>query len=282
MQVMEVFDRLMRQKEIPGMKFPNKTMTSSLLLTAGLLCQSVSAQDIVLYGVHFPPYMIDSAIMPATESMHKDQAMYGMDVDLVRQAYASQGVTVHFKPMPWKRSMRNLEAGVGLGAVSCRPLPSRHDFAIFSQKISHSASVFITRSGHFAPSAYPMSTAKHHHTMAMNGWSQATLLEQANISYHTVSSVEQGFNLLLHRNQGVFLTERAGAHFEARRLGIEDQLSFYQVSDLTEQNYAVCFSKQYPNANKWRDILDKGLDKVKATGEWGDIVERYRPADKVN
>ncbi|REG81008.1 substrate-binding periplasmic protein [Marinomonas pollencensis] len=262
------------------MKYLNKSMINGLLLIIGLCCQGASAktQHIVLYGVHFPPYMIDASIMPATESENKGQAVYGMDVDLVRQAYATQGVTVTFQLMPWKRSMRNVAAGVGLGAVSCRPLLSRKKFAFFSQKISQFPSVFVTRNGYFEAGAYPMSIAKTEQTMAMNGWAQATLLEQAHIAYHTVGSVEQGLNLLLHRDQNVFLTARAGAEFEARRLGIEDQLSFYEVSDLTKHYYTVCFSKQYPNAEKWRDILDKGLDEVRKNGEWQAIVGRYRPA----
>ncbi|GAA0825969.1 hypothetical protein GCM10009112_02640 [Marinomonas arenicola] len=257
------------------MKYLNRSTINSVLL-AGLFCQGANAQDITLYGVHFPPYMIDSSILPATDDVNKDAGVYGMDIDLVRQAYATQGVTVHFELMPWKRIMRNLQAGVGLGAVSCRPLPSRHDFARFSQIISQSRSVFITRRDYLAPGAYPMATAKKHHTMAMNGWAQATLLENAKIDYHTVGSIAQGFNLLLRRNQDVFLTERAGAYFEARRLGIEDKLSFYEVSDLAEQHYTVCFSKHYPNADKWRVILDKGLDEVKANGEWREILKRYR------
>ena len=258
------------------MKSLKRQVGSLVMLIAGLFCQSASAQKIVLYGVHFPPYMIDSSILPPSGEGAKNNAVYGKDIDLVRQAYASQGVSVSFKLMPWKRSMRNLEAGVGLGAVSCRPLPSRQKFAIFSQQISQSSSVFITRKDYLPAGIYPMVTAEQHHIMAMNGWAQATLLESAKINYHTVGSVEQGFNLLLRRDQDVFLTERSGAYFEARRLGIEDQLSFYEVSDLTTQHYTVCFSKHYPDAEKWRDVLDKGLDEVRANGQWKEIVQRYR------
>lgn len=237
--------------------------------------QQANAQALVLYALHLPPHMIDASIDPPPKGTVPRRAVYGVDVDLIRAAYATQGVTVNFKFMPWKRIIRNIEAGEVLGAASCRVLSSRNKFAFFSQAVSQSVSAFVTRRSYLDGQAPSLKTLAKHSIVAVNGWSQTNILDNAHLSYTSVSGLKQGFNLILRRNQDVFATERDSAIFEAKRLGMFDQLSFYDVEGLNNQEYSVCFSKKYPNAEYWRDVLNRGLDQLKASGEWNVIAARY-------
>lgn len=237
--------------------------------------QQANAQALVLYALHLPPHMIDASIDPPPKGTVPRRAAYGADVELIRAAYATQGVTVHFKFMPWKRIIRNVEAGEILGAASCRVLSSRNKFAFFSQAVSQSVSAFVTRRSYLDGQAPSLKTLANYNIIAVNGWSQTNILDNAHLSYTSVSGLKQGFNLILRRNQDVFATERDSAIFEAKRLGLFDQLSFYDMEGLNNQEYSVCFSKKYPNAEYWRDVLNRGLDQLKASGEWNVIAARY-------
>lgn len=258
------------------MRARKHALICSLCCALALLCQPLAAQELTLYTLHLPPHMIDSRLIPPKDKANQGHAVYGFDVDIVRAAFAIEGVAVHFKLMPWKRIMRDTEAGIILGAVSCRPLPSREKFAYFSDSVSRSANTLVTRK-HFLDGQTPISLEmlKQYKTIAVNGWSQTNILANAAVPFMRVNGLSQGFNVLLRRNQDVFMTEQDGAIFEANRLGLLDKVSFYDVADLADQHYAVCLSKKYPEAKKWRDLLNKGLTHIKANGEWNVILKRY-------
>jgi polar amino acid transport system substrate-binding protein len=116
---------------------------------------------------------------------------------------------------------------------------------------------------------------KKYNVAAVNGWSQTNILDSADIPYSSVSGLEQGINVLLRRNQDVFMTERDSAIFAAKRMQVIDSLSFYDVSELGLDHYTTCFSRSYPEAEKWRDVLNKGLKELGASGKREEILKKY-------
>ncbi|WP_417537643.1 substrate-binding periplasmic protein [Marinomonas sp.] len=233
------------------------------------------AEEIVLHTIHLPPHIIDSNILPAPASFGDVGDVYGFDVDVLRAAYATQGVTVRIELTPWKRIMRDVEAGLVLGAVSCRQLPVRDKFALFSDHLSDSANAFVTRRGHLDGQSPTLALLHKYNVAAVNGWAQSDILNGAKLPYSLVSGLDQGINVVLRRNQDIFMTERDSAIFASKRMGVFDQLSFYDVEGVGRDHYDVCFSKAFPDAEKWRDILNKGLDVLDKSGQRDAIFQRY-------
>ncbi|WP_137170599.1 ABC transporter substrate-binding protein [Marinomonas sp. FW-1] len=253
--------------------FP-RFLISCLLGFLFIPATAIHAKEIVLHTIHLPPHIIDPDIIPPPEGFDED-AVYGFDVDILRAAYATQGVQVRIELTPWKRIMRDVEKGLVLGAVSCRRLPGRETFALFSAPLSDSSNAFVTRRGFLDGETPNLALLNQYHVAAVNGWSQTDILQGADIPYYSVPGLDQGINLVLRRNKEVFMTERDSAMFAARRMGVIDQLSFYDVFGVGLDHYAVCFSKKYPNAEKWRDLLNKGLMELNESGERDVIFERY-------
>ncbi|MBU1294905.1 MAG: transporter substrate-binding domain-containing protein [Gammaproteobacteria bacterium] len=257
------------------MKGANHFLISCTLGCLLMPATSIYAEEIVLHTIHLPPHIIDSAELPPPSDFGQVEAVYGFDVDVLRAAYATQGVTVRIELTPWKRIMRDVEEGLILGAVSCRPLPIREKFAFFSTPLSDSANAFVTRRSFLDDDVSTLAVLKKFHVSAVNGWSQTDILDSAKIPYSSVSGLDQGINLVLRRNQDIFMTERDSAIFAAQRMGVIDQLSFYDVAELGLDYYSGCFSKKYPDAEKWRDVLNKGLKELDENGKRDEIFKRY-------
>lgn len=253
----------------------HKVLITCLLLFIGLYNQNLQAQEITLYGIHFPPHVIDSNIIPQLPLIDKNNTMYGIDVDLVREAYASQGVVVHFELMAWKRIMRNVEAGIVLGAITCRQVYPRTLFSIFSDHVTVSRHALVTRKYFLDQQEYSLQMLKKFKNVAVEGWSQTSVLKEADIPFSLVDNLKQGFNVILRRGQEVLVVERDNAIYMANKLGIQDQVSFYDLSVNENNYYPVCFSQDYPDAEKWRNILNKGLDVIESNGVKQKIFQRY-------
>lgn len=247
----------------------------ALCIIGTLFCRMVQAEEVVLYTVHFPPYTIDSKEVPSSTPLKHDDGLYGLDVDLIRAAYATQGVSVRYKIMPWTRVMRDVEAGLILGGISCHPLPSREPYSLFSDPVSRSSLAFVTRRNFLSDGSHSLQELKKYKTLVVNGWAPMNILDANGIPYSIVNEDRQGLTLLLRRNHDVFMTGKESIAYVANTLGIADQLSFYNITDMEYKYYTVCFSQSYKGASMWRDKLNKGLQAIKQSGESRAIYVRY-------
>lgn len=248
---------------------------TALWIIGALFCRMSQAEEIVLYTLHFPPYTIDSKEVPSATPLEYDDGLYGLDVDLIRAAYATQGVSVRYKIMPWTRVMRDVEAGLILGGISCHPVTSRESFSLFSDPVSRSSLALVTRRDFLSAGSHSLQELKNYKTLVVNGWAPMNILDANGIDYSLVNEDRQGLTLLLRRNHDVFMTGKESIAFEANVLGISDQLSLYDITGMEYKYYTVCFSRSYKDASMWRDKLNKGLEAIKQSGKSRAIYIRY-------
>nr|WP_275412753.1 transporter substrate-binding domain-containing protein [Marinomonas ostreistagni] len=240
------------------------------------MCTTSVAEEITLYTIHFPPYSIDANLVPAVEPISYPDNMYGSDIDLIRAAMATQGIEVKFEILPWKRIMRDVKAGQSLGAVSCRPMAERDSFALFSNTVSYSAMVMATQKDFLGEQkVQPLEVLRKHRPVVIAGWAQEVLLTSAEIAFTDVNNIAQGAALVLHRDQDVFVTDKESLLYVLDQLGIEQKFSFYQIEGIDHDNYTVCFSRGYPDAHRYLQALNRGLDEIKRSGHMASIFERY-------
>jgi polar amino acid transport system substrate-binding protein len=109
----------------------------------------------------------------------------------------------------------------------------------------------------------------------VSGYSQQSMLESRGIKYTAASSLTQGLNLVQHRDQDVFFSGWEGAAYEAKGLGYLDKLIFTRPTTVTVKDFHVCFSKKYAESDKWRLLLNKGLEKIRIQGQMTSIKQKY-------
>ncbi|SHF38461.1 amino acid ABC transporter substrate-binding protein, PAAT family [Marinomonas polaris DSM 16579] len=247
----------------------------ALWIIGTLFCRMLKAEEVVLYTVHFPPYTIDSKEVPSPTPLENDDGLYGLDVDLIRAAYKTQGISVQYKIMPWSRVMRDIEAGLILGGISCHPIPERESFAIFSDPVSLSSLALVTRRDFLSEGSHSLQELKNYKTLVVNGWAPMNILDANGVGYSLVNEDRQGLTLLLRRNHDVFMTGKESIAYDANLLGVSDQLSLYDIKDLEYSYYTVCFSQFYKKARMWRDKLNVGLESIKKSGVSKAIYASY-------
>lgn len=250
----------------------------SLLLMALMLSinTQVHAETIELYGIHFPPYAIDSQIVQSFPENKSPDGIYGVDIELIREAYQTQDIDVTFKMGPWKRIMRDVEQGLILGAVSCRPITSRANFSYFSDPVSFSTMVMATPKDYFgSQSQLSLDVLFDQKTITNAGWAQEAVLTHHGISYSVVNGISQGVALVLHRNQDVFMTDKESLIYVLDQMDVRDQFSFYNINNIDYKDYSVCFSKKYPDSKRLLHALNQGLRVLKETGRTQALYDEY-------
>lgn len=253
----------------------NRYCYVSLLIFVALFCQISKAEEVVLYTIHFPPYTIDSKEIPSPTPLEYDDGLYGLDVDLIRAAYETQGVSVRYKVMPWTRVIRDIEAGLILGGISCLPVPSRKSFSFYSDPVSQTSFTLVTRRDFLPEGAHLLQELKNYKTIVVNGWATMKTLDANGVDYSLVKEDRQGLSLILRRNQDVFMTGLESISYEANLLGVLDQLSFYNIANLDNKQFTVCFSRSYRGSEILRDKLNIGLGNIKKSGVSRAIYARY-------
>ncbi|GAB3486693.1 substrate-binding periplasmic protein [Marinomonas epiphytica] len=237
---------------------------------------AVLADSIILNVLHQPPYVIDSSELSESSKRSSPHRFYGVDVEIVRAAYASQGVQVQFKDDAWQRTLRDVKIGRTLGSLACRHVPEREAFAWFSDEVVSSSYALIAPHGRVLEDRIDLTEFGQFNSInVVHGWSQGQYLDKAGFSYRTVGGLEQGLNLVANRPQEVFFTEYLSALYLANQLGLRKELSFHLVKGIDVGGMAVCFSKAFPESKKWQEVLNKGLKEIRLNGQWQAIWNRY-------
>jgi polar amino acid transport system substrate-binding protein len=250
------------------------------LFASMLLSPFSVGQTLTLSAEHYPPYTIDVSTDTDTTNLAitniDGKKMHaGLDIELIRHAYAVMGVDTKFKFSPWKRVMRNVRLGNILGGISCRRTKSREAFADFSNPVSQSGLAFITRSDFKGKIPQYLAGLKSLNVVIVSGYAQQSMLESRRINYSTASSLTQGLNLVQHRDYDVFFSGWEGSAYEAKRLGYLDKLVFTRPATIATNAFHVCFSKMYAESGKWRLVLNEGLEKIRIQGAMTTIKQKY-------
>jgi len=273
----QLYDRPLYKKPQQGFSFMvyQHFIKKILLLTCLLVSQYSNAQVLTLFAEHYPPYTIDFKANPSIPKAEDQALASGMDIELIRAAYASMGHEAKFEFRPWKRVMRNVELGHALGGISCRKTPERFKFANFSEPLSQTRMVFVTNTKFERNIPRSIEDLAKLKVVIVSGYSQQSMLESRNIKHSLASSVTQGINLVKHRDQDVFFSSWEGTAYEAQRLGLRDELLFSLPVENNTKTYHVCFSKKFPESDKWLSILNKGLIRIKEQGIMKQIRYKY-------
>lgn len=261
------------------LKFKAATLWHAFLLLMALSPCSFGG-SLTLYAEHYPPYTIDAnkegALTPLTMPSPDTKGKHaGLDIELIRHAYAAMGVDINFKFSPWKRVMRNVEMGSVLGGISCRKTKPRAVFSNFSTPVSQSRLAFITRSNYEGKPLQDIDALSSLNVVIVSGYSQQSMLESRSVKYTSASSVTQALNLVRHRDQDVFFSGWEGAAYEAKRLGYIKELEFTGLMAGAVKTYHVCFSKKFAESDKWRIVLNEGLEKISNDGLMTAIKKKY-------
>ncbi len=95
-------------------------------------------------------------------------------------------------------------------------------------------------------------------------------------------ALENNITKLIHGKIDVILGEEMVIWYTAKTLGIEDQIMIAEVDDsemdspiFESLRMSVGFHLSNPKAQEYADILSTGLEQIKKSGEFDQILEKY-------
>ena len=245
----------------------SQRVQKSLLLSVLFSCHvSAWGQTVTIPVVNFPPYIIISPM---------ENTISGMDIRIVREAFAQRNIDTKFVSRPWLSIMQGMQAGSTLGTVSCSRRPERVSFMLFSDELSTTNRAVISRTEldtHAIESIYDL---MDYRVVAVKGWDMEQQLLELNIPHQQISSISDGLNAVINDTSDLFYVSDYPAMYQARLQGIHKQLKVTNIVSEPLVPLHVCFSKKNPEARSLMQEFNQGLQAIKRNGTYQAIRNEY-------
>ncbi|MDX1497065.1 MAG: transporter substrate-binding domain-containing protein [Salinisphaeraceae bacterium] len=246
----------------------------ALILVLSLLCSLAHAQPTVRFANgEWLPYQGEQ--LP----------QHGFITQLVKEAFASQGVSVKYDFLPWKRGYELARKGEYHGTFMWRYSEERAEDFYFSAPIIDNRTVMFHRKE---------LDFEWHSNDALVGYLIGGTLgydygfnDHPGVDIDWVESDKVNFKKLIHGRIDLFaLDERVGYHilnseFTAKKAS----MITHSVGPEEAIEYHVLISRSKPNAHLLLEILNAGLSTLRASGRYAEIVEggaSYQKAESGN
>ncbi|WP_067211799.1 substrate-binding periplasmic protein [Marinomonas aquimarina] len=242
--------------------FPLVTSCLCLFSSATLRAQ----EALTFYVVSYPPYIIVS---------EDTQQISGIDVDVTRAAFASQGVSVEFKTMPWNRVVKSIEQGRILGTLSCSQRPGREEYMYFSDELSAVSRAVVSRKELVTDDITQLLDLSDYSVVTVDGWGMQKQLQSLNIAHQTSPDLSGAIKAVRYRNIDLLYMASYPAQYYVKQLGVEKDLKVTPLHDELSLSLYVCISSDYPNSDHVLTTVNNGLQQIKENGLYDQIRSRY-------
>lgn len=199
----------------------------------------------------------------------------GMSVDIVRAALKSVGIEAIFESMPYARLLQEVQAGKYVGGFNVAREPSREDAFLWGREM-----LFLARAHYY-----------HHRARALKASSAAGLRNGERVG--VILGYEYG--QIFHENDRISKVwgKRHDQLLRMLQAGRVDTVIVFEktanllLDDMKLQDDVfaafpsepsriyVAFSRRHPEARQYLQKLDEGLARIKASGEYQTILDRY-------
>ena len=202
---------------------------------------------------------------------------YGMTSDIVKQAFALEGVKVIYRFRPWTRAYEEAKQGV---AAQATPLwtktPERmHDF-LYSDVILTLPEVFFVRKGEQIKWTN-MQDLGAYKIGAMLGYRYGfeSLEHKGKIVIERISSLEDNFKKLLSHRVDAVIEELDVGLFTLKKMGISGKV-VASPKAFSSKDYSLIVGKKAKDAKEIIRIFNQGLLKLKQSGRFQKILDASR------
>lgn len=241
------------------------TLTSLLVLASVTHGDTNEVQaPLTFFAVDYPPYIM------ATEV-----PVYGMDVDVVKAAFAASGVPVEINMMPWNRIVKSIKLGTIPGTISCSKRPYRLEYMLFSDPTSEIKRIAMSKRSLNTDQINVLQDLNKVSVTTVEGWGMQNQLVRLKIPHSTAPTIESALQAVIHRNIDVLYMAELPALYYAEKLDHLDAMKVTAFHDQTALPLHLCVSKAYPNAQQIVDSFNQGLERIKSTGQYESIRQHY-------
>jgi polar amino acid transport system substrate-binding protein len=240
-------------------KIKSAILAVSMVMTATY----VGAETITMTNGEWAPYM--------SQKLKHD----GFVSDLVVQAFKKEGVDVKWVFLPWKRAFEEAKSGKYAGSAIWGKTDERAKDFLFTKGVVTLKNVFFIKKG----SNFSWNTIddlKNKKLGGIIGYAYGGGIDKAEkagiIKINRIGNNAGNYKKLVAGRLDAVLDAVQVGYTTARQAGVGDQVEPYK-KPFESREYSVIISKKTPNAAKLVETFNKGLDALKASGEYDAILK---------
>lgn len=216
--------------------------------------------------VNYPPYIIIS---------DDGESISGIDIEITKKAFAMVGIDVDFSYLPWKRIVKSMQLGLIPGTVSCSRRPSRIPYMLFSDELTSTSRIVLSRKELDTSSIHSIRDLANFSVVSVDGWGMEQQLIALGIPHTTAPDIEGGLKAVRYRNIDLLYMAEYPALYQAKKLGIRKDVKVTPIVTEPVLPLYLCLSKQYPESQELLLKFNQGLQQIKANGTYQAIRAKY-------
>lgn len=196
--------------------------------------------------------------------------------DIVKEAFANEGVEVVYEYYPWKRSYEYAKNGKVAGTFPWSKTAEReNEFVINNKCIFKDEDVYFhLKSKEFVWNS--IEDLKGYKLGAVLGYKQVEKYKNAGLEYEAAVNEEINFKKMLRGRVDIFEASKyVGNNVISNTFSSVDKEKFtYDPKPVAENKFYILFGKNETN-KKLANIFDKGLKKLIDSGRYQEIENQY-------
>lgn len=209
----------------------------------------------------FPPQKI---------SLPSETTFPGYDIEIIQEAFLSQGLATEFSFFPWKRAYLLVESGEFDALCSCSWRPERDKAFWYSEEMGNvSKGIFSIESQAFNA----LSDLRDHKVGVVSGYNLEEELKVAGISdIQSVVSDTLLLNLLLYKRVEAIYSYENTVNSLLKVMSPRPRIMFRQIENAP---YYLCISRAHKGGEALVGKFNSGLQKLRSEGRYQSIIQRY-------
>lgn len=247
------------------------------LFLAVLSASSSPADDpapLHLSCIDFPPYKI----APDEAGADGVPLKPGMDVEIIKAAFAGSSLQPEFDFMPFKRAIELAARGDYAGICGCSRSAEREKSFLFSEPVNRVSLGLFAGAKEDLDGISTIADLAGRHVIMVNGYVLEKELRTAGANLSFVPDDRQAGIMLDHRPHFILAGFRQPIEYHRERAGLTRPLFFRELS--SGPNF-LCLSRAYPDAARVMSIFNDGLKRINEDGSYATILDGYRATGTV-
>lgn len=225
-----------------------------------------SARDLIVVGEAWPPF-----------EFKEGSDATGIDVDIAKAIFDKMGIPYQMKILPWARAWAMVEKGEADAVFSTSRKSKREPYLYYPKEDMWTSSfVFFVAKDKKKDSFDGYNDAQGLTVGVVKGNSYNDDFWAAKLKTEESVDLPSALKKLASGRIDLLPADKTVGLYSLKQLGLQDKVTFYEFS-LFSKGYPMPFAKKssYPNLEEVSKQFEMELLKLKASGEYGKIREKW-------
>lgn len=196
----------------------------------------------------------------------------GFDIEILRESFKFSEKTLVTKFYPWKRAFQVAQNAQVDGLCSCSYSKEREEYFLFSNELGRTSIGIYTKADEHITKLSDIKNDKKHVVGVVRGYELERELAEQKIS---TSLGSDDFSLLKMLEADRFFGVYSYKVVVSELMKKHDFIKKFKYTEIKSTPYYTCFPISKISSKEYLDDFNKGLKKLRESGEYDRILKKY-------